>query len=157
VQIAKAAGATVTAVCGTESVALVSTLGADRVIDYKKQDLTKPSDRYDIIFDAVGALSFCKIRKNLTSSGRYITTLPNAANVMTFLFIPLLSLFGYSKKCALVSVRPSGSDLNTLGLLIQEKKVIPLIDRTYAMEEIREAHAYSETGHAKGKIVIKIS
>lgn len=157
VQIAKAAGAIVAAVCGADNAELVRTLGADKVIDYKKQDFAELPDRYDIIFDAVGTLSFFRISKNLTNSGRYITTLPNKpANILSFLLIPFLSLFRYRKKSAFISVKPCGSDLNSLSLLIKQKKLFPLIDRTFNMEEIREAHAYSETGHARGKIVIKI-
>lgn len=158
VQIARAAGAAVTAVCGTHNIELVGSLGADKIIDYRKQDFTELPDRYDIIFDAVGKLSFFSIRKNLTNSGRYITTLPNKpADILSFFVIPFLSFFHYSKKSTFISVRPSGSDLDSLSLLIKEKKLFPLIDRTYTLEDIRDAHAYSESGHARGKIVIKIS
>lgn len=158
VQIAKAAGAIVTAVCGTENTELMRSLGADNVIDYRKQDFTRLPHKYDIIFDAVGKLSFFRTSKNLTGSGRYITTLPNKpSDILSFSLTPFLSLFHYRKKSAFINVRPSGSDLNRLILLIKEKKLRPLIDRIFTLEEIRKAHAYSETGHARGKIVIKIS
>ncbi len=157
VQIAVAAGASVTAVCGTDNIELVRALGAERIIDYRKQDFTQSPERYDIIFDAVGMLSFFRARRNLTGSGRYITTLPNAANMLSLLVVPSLCLFGYCRKSVFVNVRPDSSDLNRLSLLVKEKKLIPLIDRVFTLEEIREAHAYSESGHARGKIVIKIS
>ncbi|HAG51009.1 MAG: hypothetical protein A2X87_02210 [Deltaproteobacteria bacterium GWC2_42_51] len=157
IQIAKATGANVTAVCSTRNTELVRSLGADKVIDYTKQNFTQLPDRYDIIFDTAGKLSFFRISKNLTSSGRYITTLPNKpTDVLSFFLTPFLSLFGYRKKSTFLNVKSSGSDLNNIAHLIRQKKVIPLIDRVYNLEEIKEAHTYSETGHARGKIVIKI-
>lgn len=156
VQIAKAAGATVTAICGTDNIELVKILGADKVIDYRKEDFTKLPDKYDIIFDAVGKLSFFRVNKNLKDSGRYITTLPDKVDIFSFFLTSFLTLFGYSKKSTFVGVKPSGSDLNSMSSLVKEKKLIPVIDRVFTMEQIREAHAYSETGHARGKIVIKV-
>ena len=158
VQIAKACGTVVTGVCRTDNIELVKSLGADRVIDYRKEDFAELPDKYDILFDAVGKRTFFGIRKCLAPSGCYVTTLPNnPANVLSFFLVPLLGLFGYRKRSTFVSVRPSASDLNNLALLVKEGKLRPLIDRVYSLEEIAKAHAYSETGHAKGKILIKIS
>jgi NADPH:quinone reductase-like Zn-dependent oxidoreductase len=158
VQIAKAAGCRVTAVCGTANVERMRSLGADRVIDYRNQDFTKSPDKYDIIFDAVGARTFFQVRHNLRRKGRYITTLPNKpADIAGFFLLPLLSIFGYRKRTAFISVRPSGADLGRLALLMKEKKIVPLIDRIYYMRDIAAAHAYSETGRARGKILIKIA
>jgi NADPH:quinone reductase-like Zn-dependent oxidoreductase len=158
VQIAKAAGTHVTAICGTDNIELVRSLGADTIIDYRKEDFTRQPDKYDIIFDVVGKRTFFGIRKCLTRSGRYITTLPNKpADILGFFLSPLLALFGYGRKATFINVQPKGSDLAILGLLVQQGKLCPLIDRVYPLEEIREAHAYSETGHARGKIVIRIS
>ena len=158
VQIAKAAGCNVTAVCGTDHVEHVKALGADRVIDRLKQDFTRMPDKYAIIFDAVGKLTFCRVRRNLTKDGRYITTLPNKpADIACFLLLPVLSFFGYRKSSAFITVRPGGEDLSRLALLVKEKKLVPLIDRTFDLEDIAAAHAYSETGRAAGKILIKIA
>jgi len=158
VQIAKAAGCNVTAVCSTGHVESVKGLGADRVIDRLKQDLTKMQDKYAIIFDAVGKLTFFRVRRNLTEEGRYITTLPNKpADIACFLLLPVLSFFGYRKSSAFISIRPGGEDLGRLALLVKEKKLVPLIDRTFDLEDIAAAHAYSETGRAAGKILIKIA
>jgi NADPH:quinone reductase-like Zn-dependent oxidoreductase len=157
VQIAKTAGCTVTAVCSTDNVGTVSSLGADRIIDYRKQDFTKLPDRYDIIFDAVGKLTFMKIRRNLAKDGTYITTLPNkAADIAGFVLLPILSFFGYRRRLSFISVRPDGEDLGRLALLVKEEKIVPLIDRIYEMEDIAAAHAYSETGRARGKILIRM-
>lgn len=157
VQIAKAAGAVVTAVCGANNVERVIVLGADKVIDYGKHDFTGLPEKYDIVFDAVGKRSFFQTRRNLTATGRYISTLPNATNICSLSLVPLLSLFGYRKKSFLINVRPSGTDLSIIAGLIKQGKLLPLIDRVFTLDEIREAHAYSETGHAHGKIVIKVS
>jgi NADPH:quinone reductase-like Zn-dependent oxidoreductase len=157
VQIAKAAGALVTAVCGTHNVERVNGLGADRVIDYRKEDFTALPEKYDMIFDAVGKLSFFRTRRNLKDFGRYVTTLPNASNICSLFFLPFLALFGYHKKAMLINVKPNGSDLERLAILAKEKNLVPLIDRVYPLDKIREAHVCSETGHARGKIVIKLS
>ncbi|MGE5299757.1 MAG: NAD(P)-dependent alcohol dehydrogenase [Acidobacteriota bacterium] len=158
VQIAKAAGCKVTAVCGTDHFECVKALGADRVIDRLKHDFTKMPDKYDIIFDAVGKLTYFRVRRNLTEEGKYITTLPNKpADIACFLLLPILSFFGYRKSVAFISVRPGGEDLSRLALLVKEKKLVPLIERTFDLEDIAAAHAYSETGRAAGKILIKIA
>jgi NADPH:quinone reductase-like Zn-dependent oxidoreductase len=98
------------------------------------------------------------VSKNLKGGGCYVTTLPNKpADILSFFLTFPLSSFGFSKRSTFISVRPSGADLHSLSLLVQKGKIRPLIDREYTLEEINEAHAYSETGHARGKIVIKIS
>jgi NADPH:quinone reductase-like Zn-dependent oxidoreductase len=158
VQIAKAAGALVTAVCSTDNVQIARQLGADTIIDYTKQDFGQLSERYDIIFDAVGTRSFFGVSKNMKSGGCYVTTLPNKpADILSFFLTFPLSFFSFSRRSAFISVKPRGSDLLVLSHLAEEGKIRPLIDREYSLEEINEAHAYSETGHARGKIVIKIS
>lgn len=157
VQIAKASGAEVTGVCSTDNVEVVKNIGADKVIDYKKEDITQIADRYDIIFDAVGKLSFFKIRKILKNSGCYVTTLPNTDNILAFITSPVLSIFGYRKRASMINVRPNHQNLEVLSSLAEQKKLIPLIDRVFKLEDIREAHKYSETGRARGKIVIEIS
>lgn len=158
VQIAKAAGALVTGVCGTDSIELVRRLGADNVINYRIRDFTEQGDRYDIIFDAIGLRTFFGVSKSLKPSGRYITTLPNkSSDIISFFLTRVLPPFFSGKRSTHINVRPSGPDLNHLSLLIEQKKIVPVIDRVFTLEEIAEAHAYSETGHARGKIVIKIS
>jgi NADPH:quinone reductase-like Zn-dependent oxidoreductase len=158
VQIARAAGALVTGVCGTGNTELVRSLGAEKVLNYREQDFTELPDRYDIIFDAAGSRSFFTVRKSLKTAGRYVTTLPNkSSDIFSFFLTSLLPPFFSGKKSTYINVRPSGPDLHNLCHLIKEKKLIPLIDRVFSIEEIAEAHAYSETGHARGKIVIKIA
>jgi len=158
VQIAKAAGAAVAAVCGAHNMQIARQLGADSVIDYTKQDFGQLPDTYDIIFDAVAKRSFFEVSKNLRGGGCYVTTLPNKpTDILSFVLTFPLSFLGFSKRSTFISVRPRGADLHSLSLLVNEREIRPLIDREYTLEEINEAHAYSETGHARGKIVIKIS
>lgn len=158
VQIAKAAGAHVTGVCGTHNIDLVKSLGADTVTDYLEKDFSELPDMYDIIFDAVGSHSFFRVSRKLKPSGRYITTLPNkSSDILSFFLTALLPPFFSGKKSAFINVRPSGSDLHSLCHLIKERKLTPVIDCTFTLEEISQAHAYSETGHARGKIVIEIA
>ncbi len=158
VQIARAAGAEVTGVCGRGNFEVVRRLGAKRVVDYREQDFAGLPERYDIIFDAAGSRSFFGVRKSLTASGRYVTTLPNKpSDILSFFLTSVLPPFVGGRRSTYVSVRPSGPDLRDLTHLVKEQKVVPLIDRVFSMEEIAEAHAYSETGHARGKILIKIA
>ncbi|MCL5023111.1 MAG: NAD(P)-dependent alcohol dehydrogenase [Nitrospirae bacterium] len=158
VQIAKAAGTTVAGVCGSDNMGLVESLGADRVLDYRKEDFRRLPDTYDIVFDAVGKLTFFKVRKTLNRTGRYVTTLPDKpGDILSFFLIPFLSFFGYGRKSAFVSVKPNSPDLEHLSRLLQEGSVRPRIDRVFPLTEIAEAHVYSETGHARGKIVIEVS
>ena len=158
VQIAKAAGATVSAVCSTQTMQLARQLGADSVIDYTEQDFTHLPGKYDIIFDAVGTRSFFGVGKSLKSGGCYITTLPDKpADILSFFLTFSLSFFGFPRRSTFISVRPSGADLHTLSRMVKEGKLTPLIDREYTLKEISEAHVYSEAGHARGKIVIKFS
>ena len=158
VQIAKVEGARVTAVCGTRNTELLRSLGADTVIDYEREDLTVIPEKYDILFDTVGALSFPRIQTILKDTGHYITTLPyNLSNVLSFFLTPLLPVFGQRKRSSFIGVRTHGTDLQSLASLMENKRIVPLIDREYPLEAIREAHAYSQTGHARGKIVIKVA
>ncbi|HUO77378.1 MAG TPA: NAD(P)-dependent alcohol dehydrogenase [Thermodesulfovibrionales bacterium] len=158
VQIAKASGAAVTAICGTHTTELVKKLGADSVIDYTKHDFRQFSDTYDIIFDVVAKHSFFEVSKNLRGGGYYVTTLPNKpADILSFVLTFPLSFLGLSKRSTFISVRPNGDDLHSLSLLVKEGKIMPLIDREYTLEEINQAHAYSEKGHARGKILIRVS
>ena len=152
VQIAKALNATVTAVCSTKNVEWVKSLGADRTIDYTQQDFTQDVGQYDIIFDAVGKRSFSACRRALKPNGVYITTLPNADNVLWAILTTLLP----GQKAKFVFQAPRGADLSVLKDWIEAGKLRSVIDRTYPLAEIVAAHTYSETEHAAGKVVITV-
>jgi len=153
VQIAKALKAEVTAVCSTQNVELVQSLGGDRVIDYTVQDFTKDTSFYDIIFDAVGKESFSGCQNILKPNGVYVTTLPDPDSVVQSFLTFLLP----GKKSKLVVAQSSGQDLAYLKELIEGGKIRSVIDRTYSLEELAVAHAESEQGHVVGKLVIAVA
>jgi len=131
VQIARYFGAEVTGVCRTINFELVRSLGAGQVIDYTKEDFTKKSERYDLIFDTVGKITKAKCRKALRPGGKYIDV-------------------GMNRKDRV-------EDLVFLKKLIESGNLRPVIDRTYPFEQIPEAHKYVEKGHKKGNVVITVA
>lgn len=153
VQIAKALGAEVTGVCSTKNVDLVKSLNADIVIDYTQQDFTKGNVQYDIIFDAVGKRSLSQCKRVLKANGIYISTLPTPESV----FESLITAFLPGQKSKLVLENPNTQDLAYLKDLIEAGKIRVVIDRTYPLQELAAAHAYSETERASGKIAIAIN
>ncbi|QWG43096.1 NAD(P)-dependent alcohol dehydrogenase [Bacillus mycoides] len=131
VQLANYFGATVTAVCSNSNFELVQSLGANHVIDYTKEDFTRRAERYDIIFDAVGKIKKSLCQKVLTPNGKYVSVNGMMAKV-------------------------SKEDMLLLKMLTEEEKLKPVIDKTYPLEEISEAHTYVETGHKKGNVSITL-
>lgn len=152
VQIAKAIGAEVTGVCSTKKLDFVKSLGADFLIDYTQEDFTKSSKQYDIIFDAVGKQSFSNCQTVLKLNGVYVSTLPA---LDLFLQIALTS-FLPGKKAKIVLNNPITQDLAYIKDLIEADKLKVMIDRTYPLQEIVAAHAYSQTERATGKIGITV-
>lgn len=152
VQIAKALGTEVTAVCSTKNIDLMKTLGADRAIDYTQQDFTQESTQYDIIFDTVAKQSVSRCKRALKPNGVYLSTLPTPENLLQS-----FTLLWPGKKVKLILARSNGKDLAYLKELIEADKIRSVIDRTYPLTQVAEAHTYSEQGHAAGKIVISVS
>jgi NADPH:quinone reductase-like Zn-dependent oxidoreductase len=157
VQIAKAFGAEVTGVCSTSNLELVTSLGADKVIDYTTEDFTTAGQTYDIIFDTVGRSSFSRCRGSLKQGGVYLTTVPTPAVLLQM----LRSLVVGSKKVrfAATALRPAqekARDLVVLKELVAAGKLRAVIDRRYPLEQIAEAHRYVERGHKKGNVVITV-
>ena len=157
VQVAKYYGAEVTGVCSTTNVELVKTIGADNVIDYTKDDFTKTSQTYDIIFDTVGKTSFSRCKSSLKQNGIFLES------GIGFGIIPLVlwtSIFGGKKAkiaaTGLRSPKERTKDLIFLKKLMESGKIKPVIDKTYTMEQIAEAHRYVDKGHKKGNVAIKV-
>ncbi|MBD2445999.1 NAD(P)-dependent alcohol dehydrogenase [Nostoc sp. FACHB-152] len=153
VQIAKALGTEVTGVCSTKNLDFVKSLGADRVVDYTQQDFTTEAIKYDIIFDTVAKRAFSTCREVLTPNGVYVTTLPSPE----VLIQGFLTTFLPGQKAKLVVERPNSQDLIYLKDLIEAGKIRTVIDRTFPLQELAAAHAYSESERAVGKIAIAIA
>lgn len=151
VQIAKAYDCEVVATAGTQNQLFLHELGATRTLDYTCQTLKDLDGRFDIIFDVVGKYTFAQCRPLLSKEGCYITTLPSFANVGAFLLSPFRS-----HKCKSFLVKSNFRDLIILKKLLEKGTIRSIVDRTYALDEIREAHLFAEAGHVRGKIVISI-
>jgi NADPH:quinone reductase-like Zn-dependent oxidoreductase len=156
VQLARALGAArVTGVCGPNNVELVRGLGADTVIDYTREDFTRRPGRVDVILDAVAKSSFGACRRILGPRGTYVTTLPMPGALLWGALLPVAGLLGYGKRAKFVAAHPRGSDLEFLARLADEGKLRPVIDRVFPFEQAREAHDFSATERARGKIVLR--
>jgi len=153
VQIAKAWGAKVTGVCSTSNVEMVKDLGADAVIDYKKFDFTRTNKKYNLIFDTVGNLRFGSIKKNLISYGRFVSTAFNLGLMLSM----MMNMLRKGQKVFTGVTRETQTALDDIAQMVRDGIVLPVIDREYSMEEIREAHAYAETGRKRGNLLINIT
>jgi NADPH:quinone reductase-like Zn-dependent oxidoreductase len=150
VQLAKYFGAEVTGVCSTTKLELVKSLGADRVIDYTKEDFTKRDEIYDIIFDTVGKSPFSGSKRSLKKEGFYLFATFGLPRLLRILWLKLTS----SKKAITGLLKETTEDLIFLRELIEAGKIKAVIDRRYPLEQIAEAHGYVEKGHKKGNVVI---
>jgi len=163
VQIAKAFGAEVTAVCSTRNVDLVKSIGADRVIDYTKEDFTKSDQRYDMIYDLVGNHSFSERRHILTPNGICVLAGIGGAGFHPESWGRILGNFKNafqskftSQKFVFYIAKLTKDDLTVLRDLMQNGTLAPVIDRTYKMSETADAVRYLEEGHARGKVVVTL-
>ena len=155
VQLAKYYGANVTAVCATEQVELVKSLGADIVLDYTKLNFTKQKYKYDLVFDAVGKSTFWKCISLLKRRGIYISTElgPWGQNP----FLALLTPIFWRKKLLFPIPTINKADVEFLKELAEKGHFKPVIDRTYPLEKIVEAYVYVESGQKIGNVVIDLS
>jgi len=149
VQIAKHFGAEVTGVCSTANLELVKSLGADNVIDYTKEDFTQNGETYDVIYDTVMKTAFSRCKSSLNQKGVYVT-------VDWPIFPALWASMTSSKKVVFGLGSTKTEDLIFLKELVEAGKIKPVIDRTYPLEQIVEAHRYVETGHKKGNVVVTL-
>jgi NADPH:quinone reductase-like Zn-dependent oxidoreductase len=157
VQIAKAFGATVIGVCSTRNVDMVSSIGAERVIDYTKEDFTRTTARYDVILDIISNHSLAACRRVLTPNGAYVVVGASSPWALTRLVTtPLLSPF-VSQRLAVTMARSDAADLATLGNLVETGEVTPVIDQRFGLRETADAIRYVEEGHARGKVVLDVA
>jgi NADPH:quinone reductase-like Zn-dependent oxidoreductase len=162
VQIAKWYGAEVTGVCSTRNQAMVRSIGADRVIDYTREDFTRTGQRYDLIFQLAGTASPSACRRALTAAGRLVLSSGDSPGriigpVGRIIKALLLSPFIGGQTMRPLIAKPSSADLQFLRELIEAGRITPVIDRTYALSEAPDAIRYLETGHARGKVVISVA
>ncbi len=155
VQIAKHLGAEVTAVCGTKNVGFVKSLGADKVIDYKQEDFTQTSDRFDFVYDTVGKSSFNSSKGVLKENGVYLSPVLQFPLLMDMI---KTSMFG-SKKAKFEATGTNKEDKlrNMLAQVLEiyrAGKLQTVIDRQFPLEKLAEAHQYIDGGHKKGNVVI---
>jgi NADPH:quinone reductase-like Zn-dependent oxidoreductase len=153
VQLAKYYGAEVTGVCSTTNLELVKSLGADKVIDYTKEDFTKNGETYDVIFDTVSKNSFSRCKGALKQKGVYLATIPG----LVILQMLWTSMVGSKKAIfAATSFKYSNKELIFIKGLIEAGKIKSVIDGSYSLKQMAEAHGYVEKGHKKGNVVITV-
>ena len=151
-QLAKYYGAEVTGVCSTQRVELVRSLGADKVIDYTKEDFTRNGETYDVIIDILGKASFSRCKRSLKPNGRVLYVSFKMKQLFQMLWT---SIWGDKKViCALSSDHPQ--DLVNIKQLAETGKLKSIIDRCYPFEQAAEAHRYIETGNRKGSVVLTL-
>jgi NADPH:quinone reductase-like Zn-dependent oxidoreductase len=152
VQIARHFGADVTGVCSAANRALVMSLGASRAIDYAREDFTRNGETYDIILDAAGTTTFARCKASLRDNGRLLLVLSSLPALLQAPWIRLTS----DKRIVAGPAAENPADIVTLAELAKQGAFKPVIDRTYPLERIVEAHAYVDTGRKKGSVVITV-
>jgi NADPH:quinone reductase-like Zn-dependent oxidoreductase len=161
VQIAKAFGAEVTAVCSTRNVDMVRSMGADHVIDYTQEDVTRNGQRYDLILAVNGYHPILAYRRALRPTGVYVMVGASKAHLIqallqALLLGPVISRTGRQKMGHMGIAKINQKDLVYVKELLEAGKVVPVIDRRYPLRETAEAIRYLEEGHARGKVVITV-
>lgn len=152
IQLAKHFGAEVTAVCGGRNAALVTSLGADHVIDYTKEDFTRNGRSYDVIMDTAGTAPFARSRASLRDDGQLLVVLGGLRDMLAIPWVALTD----SRKVIGGTASGTADDLRFLAALAERGELKPVIDRTYRFDEIVEAHRYVDTGRKTGSVVITL-
>jgi NADPH:quinone reductase-like Zn-dependent oxidoreductase len=154
VQLAKLYGAKITAVCNTKNIDLVRSLGAERVIDYAKDDFTQDNQIYDVVIDAVGKSSFFRCKRLLKRGGVYYST--DLGFLAQNIFLALWTRVFSSKKVKFPIPKESKKDIEFFKEIIEAGKYKAVVDRRYSLDQIVEATRYVETGQKTGNVVITI-
>ena len=157
VQIAKHLGGEVVGVCGAANVEFVRALGADEVIDYARDDFTRRGDRFDVVFDAAGASSFLAARAVLTDTGCYVNTGGDAGAVAGTVMGALLARATSRQRAVPIALDSGAARWRRLAALAREGVLRAHVERTIALEEVAEAQRAMETGHGRGKIVVRMA
>lgn len=152
VQLAKASGALVTGVCSTANMDLVTSIGADKVIDYTKEDFTQNGEVYDVIMDTVNTISVSRSLKSLSKNGIMILSAAGMTEMMQGKWISTTS----NRQVLMGVIAHSKADIVFLKQLIDAEKYKAVIDKTYSLSQIADAHAYVEQGHKKGNVAVEV-
>jgi len=152
VQLAKSLGAQVTGVCSTSNIELVKSIGADKVIDYTKEDFTQNGQTYDVIFDSVNTISVSRSLKSLSKNGVMILSAAGMAEMLQGFWISATS----GRKVLTGVISHAAADIRLLKDLVDAGKYKPVLERTYPLAQMAEAHAYVEQGHKKGNVGIEV-
>ncbi len=152
VQLAKHLGAEVTAVDSTEKLDMLRSIGADQVVDYTQEDFTKSGETYDVIFDVVGKISLSSSDRSLKQNGTFLSANPGLSQMVGGLWTRIRS----DKKVVMQTASPTPRDLIFLRELIEAGKIKTVIDKSYPLEQIVQAHRYIETGRKMGNLVITV-
>ncbi|MDH5211178.1 MAG: NAD(P)-dependent alcohol dehydrogenase, partial [Betaproteobacteria bacterium] len=153
VQIAKTYGAHVTAVCSGARADLVRGLGADAVIDYTRRTALAGERPYDLVFDTIVRAPLRAFFEVMAPAGVLVSTLPSFGRVGTALLLPLVS----RRRIRFSMVKSRAADLDQLCALCEAGQLRPVLDKSFALADLAAAHAYSQEGHAAGKILIQVA
>ena len=153
VQLAKHYGAEVTGVCSTANVAMVKSLGADKVIDYTKEDFASNGEQYDVIYETVDKISYADSVKGLSANGTLILGASNPPDQLRGVWTSMTS----SRKVLFGMISQKGEDIEFLKGLIENGSYKAVVDRSYPLEELAAAHRYVEQGHKKGNVAITLA
>ncbi len=157
VQIAKAFGAEVTAVCSTRNLEMARALGADHVIDYTREDFTKNGQQYELILGVNGYRPIMDFRRALTANGRYVMAGGKVGQLLEGMLVaPLVGRFGTKKTGFMGMAATPKEDLLVLKDLLEQGKIVPVIDKSYPLSGAANAIRYMMDEHARGKVVIKV-
>ena len=156
VQIAKYLGARVVGVCGAGNAEWVRTLGADEVVDYAREDFTRRGDRFDVIFDAASASSFMAARRVLRDTGCYINTSGNAAAFAGTAVGAIIARFTSRQRAIPFTLKNVPAMWQRLATLAGGGVLRAQVERTIALDDVADAQRAMETGHGRGKIVVRL-
>lgn len=160
VQIAKALGAEVTGVTSAKNVELIRSLGADHVVDYTKDDFTRKGKQYDLIFDIAGSRTWKEYKRVLKPNANFVIVgAPKGNKILgplARIFNLKLASMGATQKISFFIARFNRPDLDVLREMIESGKVKPVVEKVYPLEQVVEAMKHLGTGHARGKIVLKV-
>lgn len=156
VQIGRILGGRITAVASERNREFLLAVGAHRFLDYRQEDFTEGDVDYRVVFDVAGNRSFRECDPVLTEGGVYITTQVGPGSWLASLSTRAAGLWGETRRSRMVVVHPDGEDLAEITRWVEQGRLRPVIDRVFPLEEIQQAHEASESGHTRGKIVIRI-